>query len=194
MNNQVQKQDQLDLQLLQASGAGDKKAFSALYRRYYPLLTRFAYRYLKQLDVIEEVVNDTLLTTWQKASDFRGESRVSTWIMGIGMRKCWEAARKLEKHASQDLDAVPEQEATDNEVERWDSRQEIEQAMQHLSPEQRSCVELAYQSGYTCEEIGQIMECPANTVKTRLFHARKIFKRVFGHDTVPIPAVKGETP
>ncbi|MGS2724035.1 RNA polymerase sigma factor [Porticoccus sp. GXU_MW_L64] len=193
MSNQSQKEDQRDLRLLRAVGQGDKDAFSTLYKLYYPLLTRFAYRYLKQLDVIEEVVNDSLLTTWQKAAGFRGDSRVSTWIMGITMRKCWEAARKLDKHSSQDMDTVPEQ-AVDGELERLDQAQAIEHALEYLSADQRACVELAYQSGYTCEEIGQIMECPANTVKTRLFHARKIFKKVFGQQAEPIPAVEGNTP
>ena len=164
---------------MQASARGDKQAFAQLYRRYYPLLTRFAYRYLQQVDLIEEVVNDSLFTAWQKAGEFRGESRVSTWLMGIAMRKCWEAARKQGKHAHQDLDTVAEQQDEDNPIENLDDRQAIEKAMIHLSPEQRACVELAYKNGYTCEEIGQIMECPANTVKTRLFHARKIFKKVF---------------
>ena len=193
MNSQTQKENQRDWQLLQATAAGDKEAFSALYRRYYPLLTRFAYRYLQQIELIEEVVNDTLLTIWQKAGEFRGESRVSTWMMGIAMRKCWEAARKQNKHDCQDIDEVPEPVAPVSDMERLDSRQQIDHAMQHLSAEQRSCVELAYQSGYTCEEIGQIMQCPTNTVKTRLFHARKIFKKVFGHDNLPFHVVESET-
>ena len=45
-------------------------------------------------------------------------------------------------------------------------------AMQHLPTEQRLALEFAYGYGHSCEEIAAIMDCPVNTVKTRLFHAR----------------------
>ena len=65
-----------------------------------------------------------------------------------------------------------------------DTQQAVQSAMGQLSDEHRATLELAYHSGYSCEEIAQIMECPVNTVKTRLHYARKALRKTFdsAHD------------
>ena len=94
-NSQVRAENSIDVALLAKAGDGCRASFSQLYRRFYPVLTRFAYRYIQAPDAIEEVVNDTMLAVWQQATSFRGDSKVSTWIMGIAARKCWQAAKKF---------------------------------------------------------------------------------------------------
>ncbi len=64
------------------------------------------------------------------------------------------------------------------------------QALAHLPVEQRMAVELCYELGYSCEEIATIMNCPVNTVKTRLFHARGKLQKllpVLGGSAPPAP-------
>lgn len=75
--------DAHDAALLKRVSEGDKSALAALYREYHRRLVRFLGRFTRRDDVIEEVINDTFMIVWQKAGEFRGQSRVSTWLMGI---------------------------------------------------------------------------------------------------------------
>jgi RNA polymerase sigma-70 factor (ECF subfamily) len=127
----------------------------------------------------EEVINDTLWVVWNKAADFRGESRISTWIMGIAYRRALKAlrggAQRLieESVPIEDYELAAPDTAAAAELSEW-----LLQAMEKLPTDQRLAVEFAYGYGHSCEEIALIMDCPANTVKTRLFHAREKLRRL----------------
>ncbi|MFL9860028.1 sigma-70 family RNA polymerase sigma factor [Paraburkholderia madseniana] len=159
-----------DAALLKRIAAGDKAALAALYREYHRRLVRFLGRFTRRDDMIEEVVNDTFMIVWQKAGEFRGQSRVSTWLMGIAYRVTLKALRQgglpagpqpLD-HESQASEAFAEHELID-----W-----VTKGLNRLPPEQRVVMELAYVMGHSLEEIAQISECPVSTVKARMFHAR----------------------
>jgi RNA polymerase sigma-70 factor (ECF subfamily) len=109
---------------------------------------------------------------WRKAGDFRGDSRVSTWIMGIAYRR---ALKTLRSRGNMLHDTVPienEMLTAPDELGAAETSEWILLAMQQLPTEQRLALEFAYGYGHSCEEIAAIMDCPVNTVKTRLFHAR----------------------
>lgn len=175
-----EEEDKLDRELLAEIGQGTRASFTKLYEKYYTPITRFAYRHVRETQVIEEVVNDTMMVVWQKAEQFRGDSKVSTWIMGIALRKCWEAINKA-KHHDIPTDEIPETIDTQDSFAEMDTRSAVDFAMQKLSTDHRSTIELAYYMGYTCEEIAVVMDCPQNTVKTRLHYARKVLKKTLKH-------------
>jgi RNA polymerase sigma-70 factor, ECF subfamily len=166
-----------ELRLLRQVAGGDRQAFQALYVGYHRRLARFLTRLTRQYDVAEEIINDTLWVVWCKAADFRGESQVSTWIMGIAYRRALKTLQRLQsvtRHASL---ATVDDEATgdtaETAVEATELHERIDRALAHLPVEQRMVIELTYFLGHSCEEIALIMECPVNTVKTRMFHARR---------------------
>ena len=140
-------------------------------------------------EVVEEVINDTLWTVWQKAADFRGASRVSTWIVGIAYRRALKALRQSKTSqatVSDDMSLsstaiIPDPQTLD------ETRQWLEQAMAELPLEQRLVLEFSYLLGHSCEEIAEIMQCPVNTVKTRMFHARDKLR-------ISLPRLAGSTP
>jgi len=151
----------------------DREALTALYREYQPRLVRFLGRVTRHEALIEEVINDTLWIVWQKAGDYRGEARVSTWILGIAYRVAMKALRDQDDpcwHGSDDdLEALAGQQdphAT-HEVRDW-----LAKGLARLPADQRLTVELVYGQGHTLEETAAIMECPVGTAKARLFHAR----------------------
>ena len=82
------------VELLRQVAAGDRTAFKELYLIYHRRLARFLMRMTSRHDLIEEVINDTLWTVWLKAGDFRGDSLVSTWIVGITYRRALKALRR----------------------------------------------------------------------------------------------------
>lgn len=170
------EQDQQDLALLQRVATRDKLAFERLYARYHPQLTRYLSRLTRRPELVEEIVNDTMFVVWEKAAGFEGRSKVSTWITGIAYLKGIKALdrlRTMPEQGAEDLADVEELEETRNLINKLGLDDWLSSGLELISPDQRSVVELTYYSGYSYQEIADIMDCPVNTVKTRMFHARR---------------------
>jgi RNA polymerase sigma-70 factor, ECF subfamily len=176
-----------DRKLLARVAAGDREAFRELYIAYHRRLARFLTRLTRRYDVAEEVINDALWVVWKRAGDFRGESRVSTWIMGIAYRR---ALKTLGSRNQQPFVAIPIESqpmVAADELGAAETSEWILLGMEQLPTEQRMVLEFAYGYGHSCEEIAQIMDCPVNTVKTRLFHARAKLRAI-------LPGLAGAAP
>jgi RNA polymerase sigma-70 factor (ECF subfamily) len=176
--------DAEDRRLVACVCVHDPAAFEALYRRYHPRLTRFLHRMLRPEHLIEEVLDDTLHVVWNQAERFNGTSKVSTWIFGIAYRK---ALKALSRHDDPLPDALEDDQPLADAAERPEARMSLSQAraaidlaLRALSADQRAAVELTYFHGFSYPEIAQIVDCPTDTVKTRMFHARKRLKSSFG--------------
>lgn len=157
--------------LLARIAGADRKALAALYQGCHRRLYRFLSRHTRRQDLIEEVINDTFLVVWQKAAEFRGQSRASTWIMGIAYRCMLKHLRDHRDLPSSDdapegfgLSASPEDAI---ELHDW-----LDKGLSRLSLEQRDTLELAYGLGHSLEEIAEITGSAVSTVKARMFHAR----------------------
>lgn len=170
------RDDAADAELLQRIAAGERAALEALYRAYHRRLDRFLARVSRRADVVEEVINDTFWVVWQKASNFRGDSRPSTWIMGIAYRCALKALRQHGDEAIDDSASADERDgalsaSSDpralHELNDW-----VGKALLRLNGDQRLTLELAYGAGHSLEEIAAIMSCQVSTVKARMFHAR----------------------
>ena len=166
-----------DRALLQGVIAGDRQAFRRLYHRFYHRLLRFIMRITRNFETAEEGVNDVMLAVWRQADSFQGRSQVSTWIMGIAYRKALKLAQKSRRNADRfvttDAQVINELSGLEREpMEREELQDWLDVAMVQLSAEHRAVVEMTYFFGYSYKEIAAIMDCPVNTVKTRMFHAR----------------------
>jgi RNA polymerase sigma-70 factor, ECF subfamily len=159
--------------LLERIDARDREAMREFYLLYYHRLARFLRRITCRHDLVDELINDTLFVVWERARDFRGDSRVSTWIMGIAYRKGLSLLRA--EHRARERMVLPTSEdphLQNSVAERSDLAELLERALESLSADHRAVLELTYYLGHSCGEIAAIMECPINTVKTRMFHAR----------------------
>ncbi len=160
--------------LLARIAGRDSAAMKELYLLYHRRLARFLMRLTTRYDLAEEIINDTFWVIWQHAGDFRGASRVSTWILGIAYRR---GLKTLRYAGPPPVDCDVETEPAADEPARQEELNEwLDVALRRLPLEQRTAIELAYQLGHSCEEIAAIMQCPVNTVKTRMFHARRKLK------------------
>ena len=166
----------LEAELVRRVAGRDEQAFEALYRIYHRRLSRFLMRLTPDYAIAEEVINDTMHLVWDKAEQFDGRSKVSTWIFGIGYRRGLKALER-QRTRSRYEEAVAREPTTVTESPDSAAREMngdwIEQGLRCLSLDHRIALELAYVVGHSCEEIAEIVDCPVNTVKTRLFHARK---------------------
>ncbi len=169
-------EDAENLKLLQRVAVKDRVAFEKLYTRFYPQLTRYLNRLVRRPEMVEEVVNDTLFVVWDKAEQFQGRSKVSTWVTGIAYLKGIKALDRLRMQPEQQAETLAETEdieETQNLISKLGLGEWLASGLDKISVDQRSVIELTYFSGYSYQEIADIMKCPVNTVKTRMFHARR---------------------
>ena len=184
--------DAHDRALIASIADRNQSAFRELHARYFHRITRFVraatYRSVRtathRSDLVDEVANDTLCVVWQCAARFRGESKVSTWIMGITQNLSSNAIRAMRRSYSNVSDALAEQAYepwSQTELTEW-----VDEALALLPSEQRTVLEMFYGLDQSCEEISQALNCPLGTVKTRMFHGRRKLREL-------LPRLAGNT-
>jgi RNA polymerase sigma-70 factor (ECF subfamily) len=167
------------MRLLGRIERGDEAAFRELYRAFSRRLYAYVLRQHGDPAQAEEIVSDTLYEVWKAPARFRGDAQFSTWLIGIARNKVLMAFRSRKPDTDHDdLDDVAEVVASDApgafELLAQQQRQEgVRHCMDKLSSEHRECVHLVFYEGLGLAEVATLQACPENTVKTRLFHARK---------------------
>jgi RNA polymerase sigma factor (sigma-70 family) len=165
-----------EVALLHRVAQGERLAFDVFYRSYYRRLHRFLEQVMRRPELVGEVLNDTMLVVWRKAGTFNHGSRVSTWIFAIAYRRALKALKRapdpgVEVALTEDPAQVDS--GLEQSVLERDTARHLRTALATLSADQRAVVELTYYHGYAYREIAQIVGCPVDTVKTRMFHARR---------------------
>jgi len=168
--------------LLDRVSAKDVHAFEELYRIYQPRLARFLSNLVQRPQVVEEVLDDTMMAVWQTAGSFRGASKPSTWIFAIAYRKALKArARWPDPLPEPVVDSrASDEPAPDDGLHHQRLHEALLAAMAGLSADHRAVVDLTYFHGLGYREIAEVMGCPVDTVKTRMFHARRRLKEALG--------------
>lgn len=168
-----------DHQLVSRIADHDLEAFRELYDRYFRRLFGFVYKVTRRADLVEEVVQETLLVVWRDAGRFSGRGGASSWIFGIAYRRALKLlgseksrARRERIAASEDLCREPRP-GPELRLDARERANAVWSAMAELSAAQRAVVELTFFEGCSYAEIAEIVGCPVNTVKTRMFHARR---------------------
>lgn len=172
-----------DAELMRRIVRGDAAAFEALYLELYQRLFRFIYRMVPSPESAEDLVNETMLVVWENPEGFDYSCKVSTWVFGIAYRKALKASAKNARTAGtlsvdELADRLPDRKPC--ETRRMEADDWLEKALATLSPEHRAVVELTYHLGLPYQEIAEILGCPENTVKTRMFHARRKLQPLLG--------------
>ena len=175
-----QDQSEDDWNLIRRVGMGDQNALEQLYKQYYSGLYRFILQITQRIDCVEEVINDVMFVVWEKAAVVTPLSKASTWILGIAHNKALQALRRGRRSGG----VAPEGEAgefhgQDVSIREMETEQVLFALMRALSPEQRAVLELVYYHGLHYAEIAHVIDCPENTVKTRVFHARRKLREVW---------------
>ncbi|HYU95241.1 MAG TPA: sigma-70 family RNA polymerase sigma factor [Sphingomicrobium sp.] len=154
------------------------RAFERLYRIYQPRLARFLFNLVQRPQLVEEVLDDTMMVVWDTAETFRGTSKLSTWIFAIAYRKALKArARWPDPVEEPAVDTrVSSEPGADDQLDHERLHDALIAAMDTLSADHRAVVDLTYFHGLGYREIAEIMSCPVDTVKTRMFHARRRLK------------------
>ena len=170
-----------DNELLERIARADRGALRLLFERYHVPIHRFIQRRVEREMIAEELTNEVFLEAWRQAGRFRGRASVATWLYAIARNKACGALRRkgewpLEETRERrvaDSGDTPEVVAQKADKARW-----LRRAVGQLSPEQREVIDLTYYHRLSLAEIAQVVGIPVNTVKTRLFHARRKLRRL----------------
>ena len=166
-----------DEKLMAQIATGEQAALRTLFTRHYSRVYRFVSRFLKDRDAVEEVVNDTFLIAWQQAPRFEGRSRVATWLLGIARYRALGAVKARQAHPESmeqhEATLVDPSERVDARMQREDSSDYLKRCLAMLPREQALLIELHYFSDKSLKEAAALTGVPLNTIKTRMFLARK---------------------
>jgi RNA polymerase sigma-70 factor, ECF subfamily len=165
-----------DQALLQRMAGGDRAALQTLFARHYTRVYRFAFRQVGREETAEEIANDVFLESWRQAGRFEGRSAVSTWLLAIAYNKARMSLRSRKPLVSDDDYIAGLADSSDDPETvklKEDKARAIRMLTERLSPDQRAVIDLVYYHEKGLREVADILDIPENTVKTRLFHARK---------------------
>lgn len=168
--------------LLKRIADGDQLALRTLYGRHSARVFRFILQRVGTEAVAEELVNEVFLEVWRHAGSFRGQSAVTTWLFSIARNRAISLLRKRSDAPLDDeMAEAIEDDADTAEVQLAKSgKAEMMRAcIARLSPAHREIVDLVYYQERSVSEASEILGIPENTVKTRMFHARKQLSELF---------------
>lgn len=165
-----------DVELIRRIAALDQLALRTLIGRHQVRLYRFLMRLVRDETQAEELTNEVFMEVWRNAGRYEGRSQVGTWLLSIGRNRAISRMRKR-RELGWDEDAAAEiaDEDDDPEVtlQKRDKASLLKKCLSTLSMEHREIVDLVYYQEKSVSEVAEIVGIPENTVKTRLFYARK---------------------
>lgn len=165
-----------DEQLLKRIASRDRSAFEMLHRRYQTRVYRQLLGMIGDQAAAELLTNDVLVDVWKGAAKFRRQSTPSTWIFAMAHHKGLNELRRRKRSPEAEEireDLVDPAESADRQVGRGDLRAALHDALNALSPIHREVLDLTFYQELSYEEIAAVVGCPASTVKTRVFHAKR---------------------
>ena len=178
-----------DLALVERANAGDTRAFELLVIKYQRRIERLVGRMVRDVDLVQDITQETFIRAYKALHQFRGEAQFYTWLYRIAVNTAKKSLMEMRRspiitesalhnRSDDDETSVIEQELMTQETpETVLAAQEIAQAvnaaMEALPEDLRQAVTLREIEGLSYEEISQAMDCPIGTVRSRIFRARE---------------------
>ena len=172
----IATQQSADTDLINRIADGDKLAMQALFARHNVRVYRFVLRLVNDEALAEDLVNEVFVDVWKNADKFEGNSQVSTWVLAIARFKALSALRRRKDASLDEVEAAAIPDSADNPeicLQKKDRVAILRECMSHLSRDHREIIDLVYYHEKSVDEVAEIVGVPKNTVKTRMFYARK---------------------
>ncbi len=178
-----------DLMLVERTVAGDQKAFELLVLKYQRRIERLIGRMVRDVDLVEDIAQETFIRAYRALAQFRGEAQFYTWLYRIAVNTAKKALGDLKRDplvsesALRGRDDDDETSSVENELTTSETPETVlaakeiaatvNAAMEALPEELRQAVTLREIEGLSYEEIAEVMNCPIGTVRSRIFRARE---------------------
>jgi RNA polymerase sigma-70 factor (ECF subfamily) len=165
-----------DQTLIEAIAGGSQVAMRALYDRHSTRVYRFILRIVGNATRAEDLLSEVFTDVWNQASRFEGRSEVCTWILSIARFTALSAIRRRDDAALDETTMELLEDSADTPEEavlKEDRSAQVRYCLAQLSLEHREVIDLVYYHERSIDEVADIIQVPKNTVKTRMFYARK---------------------
>jgi len=168
--------------------AGDHKAFELLVIKYQRRIQRLIGRMVRDVDLVEDIAQETFIRAYRALAQFRGDAQFYTWLYRIAVNTAKKALMDMKrdptvsenafKSADDDETSMLENELTSSEtpdavLASKEIAEMVNSAMEALPEELRQAITLREIEGLSYEEISEAMNCPIGTVRSRIFRARE---------------------
>ncbi len=167
-------------ELLDSLAMGSEDAFRELYDQTHKKIYSYLYRMLKDKETAEDIMVETFTEVWGSAQNFRGKSKVLTWIMSIARNL---AMNHFKNHKDlNNIDDLPN--LSDNsmpDAEPLSREGLLKKAMSGLSPKHTEILDMVFLHEMNYQEVSELLKVPLNTVKTRVFYAKEALKESFNN-------------
>jgi len=177
-----------DLMLVERAVAGDQRAFELLVMKYQRRIERLIGRMVRDVDLVEDIAQETFIRAYRALAQFRGEAQFYTWLYRIAVNTAKKALVDMKRNplvsesALRSSDDEDETSGVENELTSAETPETVlaakeiaaavNAAMEALPEELRQAVTLREIEGLSYEEIAEVMNCPIGTVRSRIFRAR----------------------
>ncbi|MEJ5219947.1 sigma-70 family RNA polymerase sigma factor [Cognatishimia sp. D5M38] len=157
----------------------DRTALAELYRALEKPVYRFIQSRLNDPFESSDILHDVFIEVWRSASRFEGRSKVQTWIFGIAYRKVIDRHRKAGRTDLTDEtpDLVDDSANPEACLAAGQEAEHVQHCLGTLSDEHRSAISLAFWQDMSYREIAEVAKTAEGTIKTRIFHAKKLLMR-----------------
>ena len=175
-----------DNELVEATLAGDRGAFDELVERYQIKIFNLALRVTGNREDALDVSQAAFLKAYDNLGQFKSAHRFFSWLYRIGMNEALDVVGRRRKYT--DLDPETPTPAAGPEAECWGNQagRRLQAALLELKPAYRAVIVLRHFHGLSYKEIGQVVETPERTVKSRLFTARRELRQKLSRGGVTV--------
>lgn len=175
----------LDAQLLARVADGDHDAFTLVMSEHEDRVFSVCLRILGNRDSALDATQETFLTVFRKAGQFKGDATAGTWIYRIAVNSCYDLLRKKKRRKA---DRLPDSfdmvdTGAESQIESAGIRPEIRDALSALPQDFRAAIVLADIEGLGLQEVARILGAPVGTIKSRLFRGRRLLADNLGNQT-----------
>jgi len=174
--------------------AGDVDAFDQLMAAHEDRVFGVCLRIMGNRDAALDASQETFITLFRKAAQFKGNSAFSTWLYRVAVNTCYDQLRKQRRRQTDSLpdDRDPPDPKTSERLESVEVRSEIEEALVALPDEFRAAVILSDLEALPLAAVAEALEIPIGTVKSRVFRGRKLLAQALGNLRGPLEHQRDE--
>jgi RNA polymerase sigma factor (sigma-70 family) len=181
----------VDRDLVEQAQRGDREAFAILARSRADRLFGIARRILRDIDLAEDAVQQTLVAAWRELPRLRDPERFDAWLQRMLINASYAEGRR-QRAWSANIRVLPVDGPTaPDELDSMIDRDEVERGFRRLPAEQRAILVLHHYLGLGLNEIGEVLEIPPGTARSRLHYAHRAMRALLEADARPAAAAGG---
>ena len=178
-----------DVDLVARAQRGDQRAFEMLVIKYQRRIERLIARMVRDVDLVQDIAQETFIRAYRAIPQFRGESAFYTWLYRIAVNTAKKALGELKRdplvseaalvshddgdETSRNENALSDGETPESLLASKQVASAVNAAIDALSEDLRQAIVLREIEGLSYEEIAAVMNCPIGTVRSRIFRARE---------------------